>query len=110
MRQEFTLDQITEQMILLTFSPKASLTYKLDETTTLYTRYANGFTIPTASKLYSMKSNYKESILEPETTNTYEIGFKNYLQIKAILNQVFILWILMTQLQVTKIQVEFITT
>lgn len=58
------------------FTPKASLTYKLDETTTLYTRYANGFTIPTASKLYSMKSTYKESKLEPETTNTYEVGFK----------------------------------
>ena len=58
------------------FSPKASLTYKLDETTTLYSRYANGFTIPTASKLYSMKSTYKESTLDPETTNTYEVGFK----------------------------------
>ena len=58
------------------FSPKASLSYKLDETTTLYTRYANGFTIPSASKLYSLKSNYKESTLEPETTNTYEIGLK----------------------------------
>lgn len=58
------------------FSPKASLTYKLDETTTLYSRYANGFTIPTASKLYSMKSTYKESILNPEITNTYEVGFK----------------------------------
>ncbi len=58
------------------FSPKASLTFKLDDTTTLYSRYANGFTIPTASKLYSMKSTYKESSLDPETTNTYEVGFK----------------------------------
>ncbi|QKF67218.1 TonB-dependent receptor [Arcobacter venerupis] len=58
------------------FSPKASFTYKLDETTTLYTRYANGFTIPSATKLYSMKAGYSEAKLDPETTNTYEVGFK----------------------------------
>jgi iron complex outermembrane recepter protein len=58
------------------FSPKASLTYKLDDTTTLYTRYANGFTIPSATKLYSMKASYTQSELNPETSNTYEIGFK----------------------------------
>ncbi len=58
------------------FSPKASLTYKLDETTTLYTRYANGFTIPSATKLYSMKAGYSEVELDPEISNTYEVGYK----------------------------------
>lgn len=58
------------------FSPKASLTYKLDESTTLYTRYANGFTIPSATRLYSMKAGFKEVELNPETTNTYEVGVK----------------------------------
>ena len=58
------------------FSPKASLTYKYDDSTTLYTRYANGFIIPSASRLYSMKSSYTESDLNPETSNTYEVGFK----------------------------------
>ena len=65
------------------FSPKASLTYKYDDSTTLYTRYANGFVIPSASRLYSMKSSYTESDLNPETSNTYEIGFKKLFNEKS---------------------------
>jgi outer membrane receptor protein involved in Fe transport len=65
------------------FSPKASLTYKYDDSTTLYTRYANGFIIPSASRLYSMKSSYTESDLDPETSNTYEIGFKKLFNEKS---------------------------
>ncbi len=58
------------------FSPKASLSYKYQNNATVYLRYANGFSIPSASKLYSMKAGYKESTLTPELTDTYEIGFK----------------------------------
>lgn len=57
-------------------SPKLSLDYKMDDFTNLYARYANGFRIPQATRLYSMKSGYTASTLDPETSNTYEVGVK----------------------------------
>jgi len=65
------------------FSPKASLTYKYDSITTLYVRYANSFVIPSSSRLYSMKSGYTQSDLDPELSNTYEIGFKKIFEDKG---------------------------
>jgi len=58
-------------------SPKLSLSYKLNTQNNLYARYANGFRIPQATRLYSMKKGYEEVSLKPETSNTYEIGYKN---------------------------------
>lgn len=57
-------------------SPKLSLNYKPAEDTNIYARYANGFRIPQATLLYSMKAGYEDVNLNPETSNTYEIGIK----------------------------------
>jgi len=58
-------------------SPKLSLSYRPDKNTNVYIRYANGFRIPQATRLYSMKAGYEDVSLEPEKTNTYELGLKN---------------------------------
>ncbi|MDQ7066787.1 MAG: TonB-dependent receptor [Sulfurimonas sp.] len=42
----------------------------------LYLRYANGFRIPQASRLYSVKVGYENINLEAEISDTYEIGVK----------------------------------
>jgi len=59
-------------------SPKLSLSYQPDEDMNIYVRYANGFRIPQATRLYSMKAGYEDVNLDPETSNTYEIGLKKY--------------------------------
>ncbi len=66
------------------FSPKFSLGYSIDQDSNIYFRYANGFRIPSATRLYSMKTGYKEVTLNPETSDTYEIGYK-----KLFLNKGF---------------------
>ena len=57
-------------------SPKLALTFKPMDDLQIYARYANGFRIPQASRLYSLKAGYENVTLEPETSNTYEIGLK----------------------------------
>ncbi len=57
-------------------SPKLSLSYLPNESLYLYARYANGFRIPQATQLYSQKANTSVSELNPETSDTYEIGVK----------------------------------
>ena len=57
-------------------SPKLSLSFRPTEDMNIYIRYANGFRIPQASRLYSMKAGYESVTLDPETSNTYEIGLK----------------------------------
>ena len=57
-------------------SPKLSLSYLPMSDLNIYMRYANGFRIPQASRLYSVKVGYENINLTPETSNTYEIGFK----------------------------------
>ena len=59
-------------------SPKAAISYMPSDDFNLYARYANGFRIPQASRLYSMKKGYVESTLDPETSDTYEIGAKKF--------------------------------
>lgn len=57
-------------------SPKLSISYLPDNELNLYARYANGFRIPQSSMLYSMKANTSVTTLDPETSDTYEIGLK----------------------------------
>jgi outer membrane receptor protein involved in Fe transport len=57
-------------------SPKLSLSFKPQEDLVVYARYANGFRIPQATRLYSMKAGYEDVTLDPETSNTYEMGLK----------------------------------
>lgn len=59
-------------------SPKLALSYRPDERTSYYARYANGFRIPSATRLYSQSktSDATQFSLDPETTDTFELGFK----------------------------------
>lgn len=61
------------------FSPKASLNYLLDDTSSVYARYANSFRIPTAGSLYHLSSGDAASLIggvDVETSDTYELGYK----------------------------------
>jgi outer membrane receptor protein involved in Fe transport len=58
------------------WSPKLSASYRLDDQQALYARFANGFRIPQASRLYSLKTNNIDFDLEPEVSDTYELGYK----------------------------------
>ncbi|WP_457749845.1 TonB-dependent receptor [Sulfurimonas sp.] len=57
-------------------SPKLALSYMPNKDINLYARYANGFRIPQASRLYSVKVGYENIDLNPEKSNTYEVGLK----------------------------------
>jgi len=57
-------------------SPKVDLTYALDDKQMIYARYANSFRIPQATRLYSLRTNNIAFTLNPETTDTFEVGFK----------------------------------
>ena len=57
-------------------SPKLSLTYRIDGQQNTYIRFANGFRIPQASRLYSLKTNNTEFELDPEVSDTLEFGYK----------------------------------
>ncbi len=60
------------------YSPKLSLSYYPQKTMEIYVRYANGFRIPSASRLYSQQrtTGQKTFKLDEEITNTFEIGCK----------------------------------
>ncbi len=58
------------------FSPKLSLSYYPQETMQIYVRYANGFRIPSATRLYSQTTNTTTNKLDEEDTNTFEVGCK----------------------------------
>ena len=64
-------------------SPKLSLSYQPTHEMNIYARYANGFRIPQASRLYSVKVGYENINIDAETSNTYEIGIKKYFTQKA---------------------------
>ena len=57
-------------------SPKLSLSYRPMEDVDLYARYANGFRIPQSTMLYSLKKGYETYGLDPEISDTYEVGVK----------------------------------
>ncbi|MDJ0882373.1 MAG: TonB-dependent receptor, partial [Gammaproteobacteria bacterium] len=57
-------------------SPKLSLAYRIDERQNTYVRFANGFRIPQATRLYSLKTNNTEFELDPEVSDTLEFGYK----------------------------------
>ncbi|MBV1884335.1 MAG: TonB-dependent receptor [Pseudomonadales bacterium] len=57
-------------------SPKLDLTYQLAENRQVYLRYANAFRIPQATRLYSLKTNNIAFTLDPETSDTFDMGYK----------------------------------
>ncbi len=66
-------------------SPKLSLQYQADKDINIYARYANGFRIPQAVTLYSMKAGYSQVELDPEISDTFEIGIKKLFAEKSFL-------------------------
>ncbi|MCB4747884.1 MAG: TonB-dependent receptor [Sulfurovum sp.] len=58
------------------FSPKLALAYHLNKQQEFYLRYANSFRIPSATRLYSQKTGTTVEGLDPETSDTYEVGYK----------------------------------
>ena len=58
------------------WSGDLSATYKLDATTNLYARYANGFR---ASSMQNASAFAGQSQAGPENVNSYEVGFKSEL-------------------------------
>ena len=67
-------------------SPKLALSYRPNERTSYYARYANGFRIPSATRLYSQSrtSDATQFSLDPETTDTFELGFKKRFETSSI--------------------------
>jgi outer membrane receptor protein involved in Fe transport len=57
-------------------SPKLGTSYHLDDQQNVYARFANGFRIPQASRLYSLKTNNIDFDLDPEVSDTFEVGYK----------------------------------
>ncbi len=57
-------------------SPKLSLSYRIDNHQNTYLRYANGFRIPQATRLYSLSTDNIGFTLDPEITDTLEFGYK----------------------------------
>jgi iron complex outermembrane recepter protein len=57
-------------------SPKLDLAYQISDSQVMYARYANGFRIPQASRLYSLRTNNIDFSLDEEITDTFEIGYK----------------------------------
>ncbi len=66
-------------------SPKLALSYMPMKDLNIYTRYANGFRIPQATRLYSVKVGYENIDLSAEKSNTYEIGVKKNFSKKSFL-------------------------
>ena len=57
-------------------SPKLALTYKLSNHSAIYGRYARAFRVPQISTLYALKTSNTLSSLDPETADSYELGYK----------------------------------
>lgn len=58
------------------WSPKLDLSWQPARNQLGYARYANGFRIPQSSRLYRRSVNNADFSLDPETTDTFELGYK----------------------------------
>lgn len=57
-------------------SPKLGITHRLTQDSAVYARYARAFRIPQAGTLYALNAKNALSNLDPETADSYEIGYK----------------------------------
>ncbi len=57
-------------------SPKLDISIVPSERQLIYARYANGFRIPQASTLYSLRTNNIAFDIDPEISDTFETGYK----------------------------------
>jgi len=62
-------------------SPKASVNYQVNDSASVYLRYANSFRLPTADSLYHLtnKDTGEAKPVDPEVSDTYELGYKAYI-------------------------------
>jgi outer membrane receptor protein involved in Fe transport len=58
------------------FNPSISSAYILNNTNSIYFRYAHAFRIPEAKLLYERKQQPIYGDIKPESTNSFEIGYK----------------------------------
>ena len=66
--------------------PKFSLSYALSDQHTIYARYAKGFRIPDDSDLYVLSPGQAEFELDPETIQSFEVGYRGWLSESVSLN------------------------
>lgn len=59
--------------------PKFSMNYALSDQQSVYARYAKGFRIPDESDLYILSPSQAEFELDPETIQSFEIGYRAWL-------------------------------
>ncbi|MEM9739849.1 MAG: TonB-dependent receptor [Pseudomonadota bacterium] len=57
-------------------SPHAALIWNATDTHSVFARYARGFRVPRASELYELEAGQTEFELEPETLDSFELGWR----------------------------------
>lgn len=57
-------------------APQAALIWDVSERHSLFARYARGFRVPRASELYELEAGQTEFELEPETLDSFELGWR----------------------------------
>ncbi|MEM1104905.1 MAG: TonB-dependent receptor [Pseudomonadota bacterium] len=57
-------------------SPQAALIWSVTDSHSVFTRYARGFRLPRASELYELEAGQSEFQLEPETLDSFELGWR----------------------------------
>jgi iron complex outermembrane receptor protein len=66
-------------------NPKLGLTWQPAPRQSLFARYAHGFRIPSAERLYALDSSQTTFTLKPEQVDSYELGYKGALSNRAAL-------------------------
>lgn len=66
-------------------NPSLGLTWQFQPRQSLFARYAHGFRIPAAERLYALDSTQTNFTLKPEQVDSYELGYKGALGDRAAL-------------------------
>ena len=64
------------------FSPKAGITFDVNDSLNGYISYSDGFVVPTTSQLWT--SRYDNKDLDPEKARNYEVGIRSLLWQKRV--------------------------
>lgn len=66
--------------------PKASINYAVSDNHSVYARYAKGFRIPDENDLYQLSPSQSEFELDPETIQSFEVGYRAWLNESVSMN------------------------
>jgi iron complex outermembrane receptor protein len=66
-------------------NPSVGLTWQFQPRQSFFARYAHGFRIPSAERLYALNSTQTAFTLRPEQVDSYELGYKGALGDRAAL-------------------------